>query len=104
MTRNDSGYKPLEYKVIVLPDEVEEKTAGGIYLPEVAKEREQNAAIEGLLVDVSPSAFSFDEQAPKPSVGQKVMFAKFAGMTFKGTDGKQYRLLNDKDIVGARHG
>lgn len=100
--KNESGLKPMEYKVLVLPDVVEEKTKGGIYLPEQSQEREKNASMEGTLVEASPIAFKFEDNAPVPPVGSRVIFAKYSGVTIKGADGRDYRIMNDKDVVGAR--
>ena len=41
-----------------------------------------------------------DEPAPWCKVGDKVIFAKYAGLLYLGKDGKQYRMVNDKDITG----
>lgn len=99
---NTSGIEPLEYKVLVLPEKVEEKTKGGILLPDEIKERDQHAAMQGRVIAISPTAFNFDEKAPRPAVGEAVIFARYSGVTIKGSDGQDYRLMNDKDIAGVR--
>lgn len=101
--RNESGIFPTEYKVLVSPAEVDAKTKGGIIIPDETKERNQFAQMEGTLVAVSPLAFSYAGEgewngAPKPSVGDRVLFAKYAGAVVKGRDGKDYRIVNDKDL------
>lgn len=100
---NESGVYPTEYKVLVAPKSVEEKTAGGIILPDSTKERDQFAQQEGTLIAVSPLAFTYDGWAGcegmKPEPGDRVLFARYAGATIKGKDGKEYRLCNDKDIA-----
>ncbi|WP_299477016.1 hypothetical protein [uncultured Paracoccus sp.] len=101
---NLSGIDPLEYKVLVLPEKVEEKTKGGILLPDEVKERDQHAAMCGKLVAMSPLAFSYEENAPKPDVGDTLIFARYAGVIIKGADGLDYRIMNDKDVVGVRRG
>ena len=97
---NESGIYPVEYKILVLPIEVEEKTQGGIILPDETKERDQFAQMKGTLVAASPLAFSYDDwkdaQPPKP--GDTVLFAKYAGAVVNGKDGKKYRIVNDKDV------
>lgn len=98
---NTSGIKPTEFKVLLRPKEVEEKTAGGIIIPDEKKERDQYAAQEGLLVAASPLAFTYEDNWPaeaRPQVGQRVIFAKYAGASVKGKDGVDYRLVADKDI------
>lgn len=100
---NLSGILPTEYKALVKPIKVDEKTKGGIILPDEHKDRQQFAQMEGLLVAVSPLAFTYADKAdwgehPKPKPGDKVMFAKYAGAAVKGRDGEDYRIINDKDI------
>lgn len=104
MTRkNESGIYPTEYKVVVLPDKAEEKTKGGVFIPDESKERQQYASIEGTLIAISPHAFTYedwkDSEDLKPKAGDKVLFAKFAGIVRKGKDGNEYRIINDKDVV-----
>jgi chaperonin GroES len=102
--KNESGILPTEYKILVEPIKVDEKTKGGIILPDEHKDREQFAQMMGTLVAVSPLAFTYaDEEAwgdaEKPKPGDKVMFAKFAGAAVKGMNGKDYRIINDKDLT-----
>lgn len=100
--KNNSGIFPTEFKAVVRPVKVEEKTKGGIFLPDEHKEREQFAQMEGTLVAVSPHAFSYADwsgaESLKPRAGDRVLFAKYAGAMFKGNDGSEYRIINDKDI------
>ncbi len=98
---NDSGLLPSEYNVVVKPDAVEEVTKGGIILPVSTADRDKLAADEGTLVAVSPHAFSYadwpeDEKPPK--VGDRVVFAKYAGSLIKRGD-TDYRIIKDKDII-----
>ncbi len=100
---NTSGIRPTEYKVVILPKEVEEKSKGGIYIPETTKEREQFAQQEGVIVAASPLAFTYASKAEwgdavAPQVGDRVSYAKYSGAVIKGRDGKDYRVVNDKDI------
>lgn len=99
---NESGIEPIEYKVLIRPKEVEERTKGGIIIPDEAKDREQFAQMEGQIVAISPLAFSYDtwpDGAMLPAVGDRVLFAKYAGATVTGGDGVKYRIVNDKDIA-----
>lgn len=94
---NQSGIDPVEYKVLVLPDPVEEVSKGGIVLSvESVKERERMAQVKGTLVAVGGNAF--EDWNSKPEPGNRVMIAKYAGVVAPGADGKEYRLCNDKDI------
>lgn len=98
--KNSSGILPIEYKVLVQPIKVDEKTKGGIILPDEHKDREQFAQMQGVLVAASPLAFSYENETvwDKPKPGDRVMFAKFAGAAVKGKDGADYRIINDKDV------
>lgn len=97
---NTSGILPIEYKCLISPKVVDEKTKGGIIIPDESKEREQFAQMEGELVACSPLAFTYDDwkDANPPKPGDRVLFAKYAGAKVTGKDGKEYRLVNDKDI------
>jgi len=99
---NSSRGSPTEFNVLVRPIEIEEVTAGGIIKPQMAREREQAAAVEGQIVSISPLAFTYEvwpNGARKARAGDTVVFAKYAGMTWKGRDGVEYRILKDKDIA-----
>lgn len=98
---NPSGIRPTEFKVLILPVEVTDKI-GSIYIPDEHKDRAQFAQMEGVLVALAPLAFTYDKwegiEDQRPKVGDKVLFAKFAGFEHKGKDGKKYRVVNDKDV------
>lgn len=99
---NPSGIMPTEYRVLIRPISVDEKTKGGIILPDETRERDKYAVQEGELVAVSPLAFSYadwPEGAQLPKVGDMVIFAKYSGSSRKGRDGVEYRVINDRDIV-----
>lgn len=95
---NQSGLKPVEYKIIIEPEEVERKTESGIILTEKVTEREKMAQVRGKLIAVGGNAFE-DWLPPIPQVGDTVSYAKYAGLIVEGSDGKEYRLANDKDIT-----
>lgn len=102
---NTSGIRPSEYNVLVKPKEVEEKTDGGLWLPEQAREKEEFARMEGTLIAASPAAFFFegwpDNRADeRPKVGDTVMFSRYAGERITGGDGATYFLMKDKAIIG----
>ena len=90
----------MEYNVIVKPDPVEEKTAGGIILAPVTTDRDKFAVQTGTIIDLSPHAFSYadwPDGARKPEVGDRVLFGRYKGSTFgKGDD--EVRIVKDKDI------
>ena len=103
MSESTSGINPTEFKVLILPKPVEEKTAGGIIIPVDKAEKEKYATMEGRIVAISHLAFTYatpEEWADKkPKPGDAVLYAKYAGVRHKGRDGQEYLLVNDKDIV-----
>ena len=103
----DPGITALGFKILVLPKEIEEKTAGGIYIAKHSEgniHREEEAGSEGLLVSMGPMAGNerWAEGQVKP--GDVVCFARYAGKhaEFTGDDGRTYRLMNDEDVLGVR--
>src|SRR5512136_1379539 len=88
--------KPLGSRVVIEPIEQEEVTAGGIVLPETAKEKPQ----QGLILSVAPG--DRDEAGKRipmdVSVGDKVLFAKYSGTEIK-MDGKKLLILRESDIL-----
>lgn len=102
---NNSGIRPVQYMVIVKPDDVEKTTKGGIILPDTKVEKDEFQRMEGLLVAVSPMAFTFkdwpagkDDQ--KPKVGNRVTFARYNATEITGRDGGKYWLMKDESILG----
>lgn len=95
---NSSGLNPVEYKILIEPEEVETKSAGGIVLVDKTTERDKMQQVRGKLLAVGGNAFE-DWRDPIPQVGDSIWFAKFAGFVIKGKDGKDYRLANDKDVA-----
>ncbi len=87
--------KPLADRVIVKPSEAEEKTKGGIILPDTAKEK----PIEGTIVAVGPGKIGDDGKTVKPEVkvGDKVLYGKYSG-TEVTVDGEEYLIMRESDI------
>lgn len=96
---NPSGIRPVEFKVVVYPKPVEEVTKGGIIMPVEKLTRDEHATQEATIVAIAEKAFSEADiwGGNPPKVGDVVLFAKYAGLLRKGKDGKDYRVLNDKD-------
>jgi co-chaperonin GroES (HSP10) len=94
-------YRPMEFKIVVELDPIEEVTKGGIILPGEKVERDKLAYEEGTLVAVSPFAFTYaewPEGVEKPQIGQRVMIERYAGL-LREREGKSYRIINDKSLV-----
>ncbi len=93
---NVSTLKPLGDRVFVKVNPSEEKTAGGILLPDTAKEKPQ----VGEIVAVGPGKRNDDgsRSALDIGVGDKVLYSKYAGTDIK-LGGEEYVLLSEKDIL-----
>ena len=93
--------KPLGGRVIVEPIEQEEMTAGGIILPDTAKEKPQ----EGKILAAGPGDRDEDgERIPmEVQVGDKVLYAKYSGTEVK-MDGKKLLILRESDILAVIDG
>lgn len=98
MSANTSGLLPVEYKILIEPEEVEQKSAGGIVLAIATTEKEKMAQVRGRLIAVGGNAFE-DWLPPIPKVGDIVLFAKYAGLVVKAKDGRELRVANDKDLT-----
>jgi len=95
---NKSGLVPVEYKILIQPEDVERKTESGILLVDKVTEREKMAQVRGKLIAVGGNAFE-DWVEPIPKVGDTITYAKYAGLMVKGSDECEYRLANDKDVT-----
>ncbi|TFH01721.1 MAG: co-chaperone GroES [Calditrichales bacterium] len=88
--------KPLADRVVIEPIEAEEKTTGGIYLPDSAKEKPQM----GNVVAVGAGKTTDDGKTIKPEVkvGDKVLYGKYSG-TDVTVDGKDYLIVRESDVL-----
>ncbi|HOT93099.1 MAG TPA: co-chaperone GroES [Anaerolineae bacterium] len=92
--------RPLNDRIIVEPVEEAEMTfAGGkLVLPDTAKEKPQ----QGKVLAIGPEVKVTDDDGKLvgPQVGDMVIYAKYAGTTFKTRDGKEMLILRVDDILG----
>ena len=90
-------FRPLHDRVLIKVLDSEEKTKGGIIIPDTAKEKPQ----EGEIVAVGPGAKTEDGKMIKMDVkvGDKVLFGKWSGTVVK-SDGKEYSIMKESDIMG----
>lgn len=102
--KNNSGMKPIGTKILVLPDEIAEKSAGGVFLAPKTKEDHDYAIITGTVVAIGATAFTDWPVPPTeiPTVGSRVFVAKYAGILLDGDDGRRYRLVQDVEIIGMK--
>jgi chaperonin GroES len=91
-----STVKPLGDRVFVKVSAAEEKTAGGIILPDNAKEKPNVGEV--MQVGVGKLNDKGERQAMEVSIGDKVLYSKYAGTDIK-LGGDDYVLLSEKDIL-----
>lgn len=102
---NESGIQPVDRRVLVKPETFEEKTEGGIIIPEQSREREEMGHIKADLVSVGSQAFEdIEDPAQRPVAGMKISIARYAGYLIKGKDDVNYRIINDTDVVAVLDG
>ena len=91
------GIRPLHDRVLVEPLNAEEKTAGGIIIPDSAQEKPQ----EGKIVSVGSGARGEDGKVVALDVkkGDKVLYGKWSGTEVK-IDGKDLLIMKEADIMG----
>lgn len=89
--------RPLQDRVIVKRLEEEEKTKGGIIIPDTAKEK----PMEGKVVAVGKGRTAEDGKLVKLDVkaGDRILFSKYAGTEVK-VEGKEYLIMREDDILG----
>lgn len=89
--------KPLGDRVVVKPAAAEEKTAGGIILPDTVKEK----PVEGTIVAAGPGRVADDGKIIKMEVkvGDKVLYGKYSG-TEVTINGEEYLIMRESDIFG----
>jgi len=91
-----STVKPLGDRVFVRVNPSEEKTAGGLYLPDTAKEKPQVGEV--IALGVGKRNEDGSRQDIEVKVGDRVLYSKYAGTDIKlGTE--EYVLLSEKDIL-----
>lgn len=90
------AYKPLGDRLLVKPNESEEKTKSGIVLPDSAKEKPQ----EGLVISTGEGAR--DDKGARIAmdvkVGDTVLYSKYAGTEVK-IDGKEHLIIRENDVL-----
>ena len=90
-------FRPLHDRVVVRRIEAEEKTSGGIIIPDTAKEKPQ----EGEVVAVGPGTRDDSGSLVEPSVktGDRILFGKWSGTEVK-IEGEDLLIMKESDILG----
>jgi len=90
-------FKPLRDRVLVKYSSEEEKTTGGLFIPETAKEKPQR----GTIIEVGPGKITDDgkRQPMEVKVGDTILFDKYSGSKIK-IDEEEYLIIREEDILG----
>jgi chaperonin GroES len=88
---------PLDDRVVIKQSEAEEKSSGGIILPDAAKEKPQR----GKIIAVGPGKILDNGKRSEMNVkkGEEVLYAKYSGNEIE-IDGENYVILHEGDILG----
>lgn len=87
------NFKPNEDRVLVEPAAAEEKTAGGIIIPDTAKEKPQ----KGTVIAVGPGK---KDEPVQVNAGDTIFYGKYSGTEIQ-IDGKDYLIMRASDILGS---
>ncbi|VXC01315.1 Cpn10 chaperonin GroES, small subunit of GroESL [Luteimonas sp. 9C] len=91
-----SNLKPLYDRIVVKPVEAEEKSAGGILIPDNAKEKPTKGEV--VAVGEGKALDNGSVRAPKVKVGDIVIYGQYAGSAYKA-DGVEYKIVKEDDVL-----
>jgi co-chaperonin GroES (HSP10) len=96
------GITPAGPRILVKPDEFMESYQGAIAIPDTVKSRSQYAQTAGYVVAVGSTAYKqreFGDGVAWCKVGDRIGFARYGGIVYRGVDGVQYRVISDDDVL-----
>ena len=92
--------KPKGYKLLISPVQIDEKTEGGVYVPDALRDAEGIASIIGFVVKVGDDAYKDKDKFPNGAYckeGDFVIFRSYSGTRFK-IHNEEFRLINDDTV------
>ena len=92
--------QPKGYKLLISPVEVDEKTEGGVYMPDALRDAEGIASIIGFVVSMGSDAYKDKDKFPNGAYckeGDFVIFRSYSGTRFK-IHSQEFRLINDDTV------
>ena len=92
--------EPKGYELLISPVEVDEKTEGGVYMPDSLRESEGIASIIGFVVSLGPDAYKDEDKFPTGpwcKKGDFVIFRSYSGTRFK-IHNQEFRIINDDTV------
>ena len=92
-----SSIKPLDDRILIKPEEAEDKTASGLYLPESAKEKPQM----GKVIATGPGTLTDEGKRAAVNVkkGDTVLYGKYSGTEIE-LDGKKHLIVKETELLG----
>lgn len=93
--------RPIHDKVVIERTEAEEKTAGGIVLPDTAKDKPQQGSV--IAVGPGKTLDNGGRSEPNVKVGDRIIFSSYAGTEVK-VEGKAYLILSESEILAVIEG
>lgn len=100
---NEANFEPIQYKVLVKVDHVEEKTSGGIIIPETERDRHQHATSNGTVVAVGDCACTGEgfTERQRLQPGDRVVIKKYGGEILEvNGDREHWRVVLDTEVFG----
>jgi chaperonin GroES len=94
-------FKPLKDRVLVKYSSEEEKTAGGLYIPDAAKEKPQKGSV--IAIGTGKVTDDGKRQPMEVKVGDVILFDKYSGSKIK-MDNEEYLIIREEDILGIVEG
>jgi chaperonin GroES len=92
--------EPTGYRLLIALPEIDEKTEGGVIMPDSLKSAEETASIVGFVLKVGPTAYKDATRFPDGAwckEGDFIIFRSYSGTRFK-IHGKEFRLINDDTV------
>ena len=90
---------PKQDRIIIKPEEISNVSEGGVIIPDGAKERPKEAEVVAIGPGIWEAAI-MDYRAPDVEIGDKVMFAKYAGIKIT-IDEQDYLIIKESDIIAS---
>ena len=100
LRKSETFPQPTGYKLLVAMPTLEEKTEGGVFIPDAMKEAESTASVVGFVVSMGESAYEDVDKFPHGAYcreGEWVIFRSYSGTRFK-VEGQEFRLINDDTV------
>ena len=100
LKKSDTFPHPTGYKLLIAMPTLEEKTEGGVFIPENLKQAESTASVVGWVIQMGDLAYQDEDKFPKGPYckeGDFVIFRSYSGTRFK-IDKDEFRLINDDTV------